>query len=239
MRSRVHTVLAVKQLHLAKTRLAGAFSADDRCRLTLAMLADTVSAAAAVAAVASITVVTPDPRVRAAAAAAGALVLDDPASAQPFGPGALNAAYRHAAERVRELHGDTAVLALQADLPALRPDDLAAFLRAAPAGRRAIVTDCHGTGTSALLQADPAAPLSPRFGPASARRHLESGAVDPGGDWPRLRLDVDTATDLSLAIRLGPGPATTRLLAELDPEIRRTSEIPRRIGRTGCRESGA
>ena len=58
-----------------------------------------------------------------------------------------------------------------------------------------------------LLQADPAGSLHPRFGPASALRHRESGAVEPVGDWPRLRLDVDTATEGTAVVCTLPNPA--------------------------------
>jgi 2-phospho-L-lactate guanylyltransferase len=58
--------------------------------------------------------------------------------------------------------------------------------------------------------------LRPSFGPDSARRHAAAGIAElPGEDLGSLRLDVDTADDLSRARRLGVGPHTTRLLAQL------------------------
>jgi 2-phospho-L-lactate guanylyltransferase len=109
--------------------------------------------------------------------------------------------------------------ALAADLPALRPDELARALRAAAhprpgsGPRRGFVPDAGGTGTT-LLAAPPGVPLAPRFGPGSAARHAASGARRLDGDWPSLRRDVDTAADLAAAERLGLGPSTAARLRE-------------------------
>jgi 2-phospho-L-lactate guanylyltransferase len=60
------------------------------------------------------------------------------------------------------------------------------------------------------------APLDPRFGPDSARRHQDSGAIELTGGWPGLRCDIDTPDDLSAALELGVGTATKRVVAELE-----------------------
>lgn len=75
--------------------------------------------------------------------------------------------------------------------------------------------DHAGTGTAALLVRDPQAPLDPRFGAGSARRHVAAGAVALAGAWPGLRLDVDTAEDLAAAAALGTGPATRAALLDI------------------------
>ncbi|HEX8632478.1 MAG TPA: 2-phospho-L-lactate guanylyltransferase, partial [Catenuloplanes sp.] len=98
------------------------------------------------------------------------------------------------------------------DLPALRPAELSAALRAAarrPARR--FVADAAGTGT-VLLTAPPGTQLQPRFGADSAAAHAASGAVPLGGDWWSLRRDVDTVDDLRAAAALGLGGHTRRLL---------------------------
>lgn len=206
----VHAVIAVKNLEHAKSRLAEELPPADRSRLVLAMLSDTVRAALA-AGIGSVTVVTPDSGVAAAVRALGAAVHPDP-EADVDG---LNAALADAAEAVRARHGAVELLALQADLPALRPDQLTDMLAAAPATGRALVADHTGQGTAALLVRDGTAPLTPLFGPDSARRHADSGAKGLDGDWPGLRLDVDTPADLRAAVTLGPGPATTALLRNI------------------------
>jgi 2-phospho-L-lactate guanylyltransferase len=203
----VHAVIAVKNLDRAKSRLADRLPPGDRSRLVLAMLSDTVAAATA-AGLGSVTVVTPDPDVAGTVQALGAAVHPDPVVA---GDG-LNAALADAAAAVRGRHGAVDLLALQADLPALRPHEMTAMLAAAPPAGRAIVADHAGLGTTALLVRAGNAPLTPRFGADSARRHIASGAADLAGDWPGLRLDVDTAADLDRAVALGVGPATAALL---------------------------
>ncbi|KAF0835914.1 2-phospho-L-lactate guanylyltransferase [Nocardia caishijiensis] len=205
----VHAVMAVKHRDLAKSRLSAALSADQRARLVLAMFADTVEAAAAVSAIGSLTVVTPDPLVATRARELGAHALaEPPAHADP-----LNTALTAAANDVRRRYGAVRLLALQADLPALRPAELADFLTVAPASR-ALVTDHTGTGTSALLAGAAPDPLAPRFGPDSARAHREHGAVAVLGHWPGLRCDVDTPDDLDTVQALGVGTATASALWE-------------------------
>ncbi|MBV9920796.1 MAG: 2-phospho-L-lactate guanylyltransferase, partial [Pseudonocardia sp.] len=114
---------------------------------------------------------------------------------------------------LRERDPHTAVGALQADLPALRADELDAAVASALAVRaRAFTADAEGTGTTFLLAAA-GVELDPRFGGGSAARHRESGAVPLGGAWPSLRRDVDTPADLVVALRLGVGQNTRAALA--------------------------
>ncbi|CAM3013462.1 2-phospho-L-lactate guanylyltransferase [Skermania piniformis] len=215
MRTRVHAVIAVKRLGLAKSRLGDTLAPAVRRQLVLAMLADTGAAAGAASAVVSITVVSPDRRVRDAVTEWGWWALAEPPNRAAPGVGGLNAALQFAASRTRRRHGPGAILAVQADLPALRPAELTAFLAAAPGGRRSFVADQHGVGTTALLQPDPTGSLDPRFGPRSADRHRAAGAAEPSGEWPGLRHDVDTAADLAVSHRLGTGPTTAGLLREI------------------------
>ncbi|MGN2636770.1 2-phospho-L-lactate guanylyltransferase [Nocardia takedensis] len=205
----VHAVIAVKNLDRAKSRLADRLRPEHRARLVLAMLADTVTAANGVAAIRSVTVVTPDPEVAALAGELGANVHPEPLISD------LNAALGDAAEALRRAHGAVELLALQADLPALRSRELAAMVAAAPAGRRSVVVDHTGSGTAALFAGGGAVALDPRFGPGSARAHLAAGAVDLDGHWPGLRLDVDTAEDLDSALTLGAGRSTRALLGDI------------------------
>ncbi|ONM49310.1 2-phospho-L-lactate guanylyltransferase [Nocardia donostiensis] len=211
----VHAVIAVKSLDRAKSRLAEHLRPPQRARLVLAMLADTVRAAAAVPAIASVTVVTPDPLVAELARSRGAMVHPEPVAQRSHSdPDKLNTALDSAAAALRRRHGPVDLLALQADLPALRPDELAAMFTAAPPATRSLVVDHAGSGTAALL-APAGIALRPRFGPGSARRHIGDGAAALGGDWPGLRLDVDTAADLDRALLLGAGTDTRALLCDI------------------------
>ena len=211
----VHALVAVKHLDGAKSRLALDFGTEDRARLTLAMLADTLTALANSPAIASLTVVTPDPRVAETARRFGADLVPDPPASVTAADERLNAALSHAANRLRARIRGADIVAVQADLPALRSQEVTEMLVAAPVGHRAVVIDHHGAGTSALVLRDADQQLRPRFGAESARRHLDSGAVALGGDWPGLRLDADTASDLSEAVVLGIGAHTRAVLADV------------------------
>ncbi|AXK88371.1 2-phospho-L-lactate guanylyltransferase [Nocardia farcinica] len=207
----VHALIAVKRLDQAKSRLADRLRPEHRARLVLAMLADTMTATTSVPGIAAVTVVTPDAAVADLARSLGGHVHPEPAADSAD---SLNAALAAAAAGVRARHGGVDLLALQADLPALRPDELADVLATAPRGGRAIVTDHAGTGTAALLVRD-GGELAPAFGPDSARRHIAAGAVDLPGEWPGLRRDVDTAADLERAVELGAGSSTRALLRDI------------------------
>ena len=199
-------VIAVKRLAAAKTRLAPVFSAATREAVVLAMMVDTIRAALAVPALRSVTVVTPDQVAADTARELGAQALTDPT---PDGHGdPLNNAIAAAEAVVRESTPN--IIALQGDLPALQPQELAEAIAAARSYPRSFVGDRHGTGTSALFAFD--VPLEPRFGPDSARRHQHSGAIELTGAWPGLRCDIDTPDDLMVARRLGVGSATVQAI---------------------------
>lgn len=212
---RAHVVIAVRDLVTAKSRLADSFTAADRARLVVAMLRDTAEAARAVDSVVGITVVTPDPAVAEIAESMGARVAREPSSNPSEDSSTrLNSAFSTAASAIRAEDG-LDIVALQADLPALRSEELAqAYARARPNGR-SIVSDHHGTGTAALILKGSSGRFDPLFGPESAQRHQDSGALDLDGHWPGLRLDVDTISDVRLAFELGVGRATTEVLHSL------------------------
>ncbi|GLW94594.1 2-phospho-L-lactate guanylyltransferase [Actinokineospora globicatena] len=200
----VDLVVPVKNLDRAKSRLRGAVpgGADAHRDLVLAVVLDTVTAALAAPVVRRLLVVCEDARVVAALAGTGAEVVDE------RGLPGLNAALEFGARALRQADPGAVVGAMQADLPALRPEDLDAAVAQAQ-GRRAFVADRPGTGTTLLLGA-PGAPLHPRFGPGSAAAH-GTGAVLVGDRLAHLRCDVDTPGDLRLAADLGLGARTARL----------------------------
>ena len=202
----VGLVIAVKRLTAAKTRLAPVFSAATRESVVLAMLIDTINAASAVPALSAITVVTPDEFAADAARQLGARVLADPTPDGHRDP--LNNAIAAAEASMREETSN--IVALQGDLPALQPQELAEAIVAARGYPRSFVGDRHGTGTSALFAFG--VRLEPQFGADSAERHRHSGAIELTGAWPGLRCDIDTPDDLMVARRLGVGAATTQAI---------------------------
>ena len=158
----VGLVIAVKRLTAAKTRLAPVFSAATRESVVLAMLIDTISAASAVPALSAITVVTPDEFAADAARQLGARVLVDPTPDGHRNP--LNNAITAAEAAMRAETSN--IVALQGDLPALQPQELAEAIVAARGYSRSFVGDRHGTGTAALFAFGVG--LDPHFGADSA-----------------------------------------------------------------------
>ncbi|WP_114454929.1 2-phospho-L-lactate guanylyltransferase [Halopolyspora algeriensis] len=210
MTAGLHLLVPIKPLHLAKSRLLGAVGRErGRSRahasLVTAVTLDTVSAARRTPQVHRVVAVTSDPELTSTLRAAGVAVLPDSPAA------GLNAALRHADGVLRRSSPEVRTGALQADLPALRPDELGAAVEAAGT-RRAFCPDRQGTGTTLLL-AGHNGPLDPRFGPGSATTHGDSGAVLLDGPWESLRCDVDTGVDLKAAIELGLGSHTRAHLA--------------------------
>jgi len=181
------------------------FRADGKSRLpeelrrdvSLAMLGDVVEAAVASA---DVRVVTADPAGRLVAESLGAVVMDDPDDGQ----GAAVAAGLEDADGV--------CLVVNADLPRVRPSDLAALAVPPRLGRVGIVAARDGT-TNALGLPYPEV-FRPLYGPGSAARFV-AHALRLALDYeelalPNLVADVDTPTDLE---RLGArGGTRTRAL---------------------------
>ena len=207
-------VLPVKRLDTAKTRLTG-LAAKRRAELALAFAADTVAAALECRRVSEVLVVTSDPAAAPALAELGAGVIPDEPEA------GLNPALRYGAAVAADRWPEYGIGALSADLPSLRPAELATALSAAEAHARAFLADAAGTGTT-LLTARAGIPLRPEFGHGSGAAHLRSGAVSLvtvlGRDAVRsVRRDVDTPKQLYDALRAGVGGHTAAVLASLAP----------------------
>ena len=198
-------LMPVKVLAQAKSRLAG-LAGPRRGELALAMACDTVTA---VLQTARAIVVTDDPMAAAALKELGAQVIpDEPRDG-------LNAALRYGAAVAARSWPRSGLAALSADLPALRPLELARALQAAANWPNAFVADAAADGTT-LYTAAPGATFRPAFGFASRTRHAADGAAELQlSDIPGLRRDVDTPDDLRGAAELGLGPRTAPLATEL------------------------
>ncbi|WP_405619569.1 2-phospho-L-lactate guanylyltransferase [Streptomyces sp. NBC_00076] len=202
-------VIPVKPLARAKSRLSDTAADGLRPGLALAFAQDTVAAALACPAVKDVAVVTDDPLAGRELGALGARIVAD----EPHG--GLNAALAHAAAVVRATRPESAVAALNADLPALRPLELARVLDAATEFPRAFLPDAAAIGTT-LLAAREGVELRPAFGTDSRARHRASGAEELVLDTvDSVRQDVDTGADLRAALALGVGPRTAAQAARL------------------------
>lgn len=193
-------LLPVKPPASGKSRLASAHP-QARHQLASAFALDTLIAIRSVAALNRVIVVTTDDEFGAAASGLGAEIRPDPV------PGDLN---RTLAAVARELDPHQFVLALCADLPALRGDEVAHVLTSIPRTQVSFVRDFAGTGTTTY--AAPASGFDPRFGVGSAAAHLAAGAIEVGAGLLSLRADVDDAADLERAISLGVGSHTKAVL---------------------------
>lgn len=201
-------VVPVKRPELAKTRLADA-AGKHRPALARAFAADTVAAALATPGVMDVVVVTDDDLFAAEARELGAVVVADAPDA------GLNAALRHGADEARARRPGTAVAALSADLPALRPEELARVLTAAADHPVSFVADLAGIGTT-VYAVTPGHEFEPRFGGRSRAAHRAAGAADLDlGGIASVRRDADTEVDLWDALRLGVGPRTKAVAALL------------------------
>ncbi len=213
----VATVLAVKNLTGAKSRLAPKSTPQHRA-LVVAMLLDTVSAVRD-AGIDRIVLVSPDPTVRDAAREAGAIAVAEPLSSTTdphTGLSGLNLALAQGCiEARRRWPAITRVVLIQADLPSATATSIREALIESVPHAQAMVTDRSGVGTAMLIRgAEVSEP--PRFGADSAAAHRDSGAVelDPHHRrWPDLRTDVDTLDDLQVASALGLGARTAAALA--------------------------
>lgn len=201
----------MKPLTRAKTRLrgvaqGGSGALDAHAGLVLALARDTLAAVAGAAVVRRVVVICSDGVV------CGALAVDGVESIPDEPAAGLNSALQYGEAVLRAADPDTAVAALLADLPALRPQELNCAIRQGLAtGGHAFCADRAGTGTT-LLVAPPQHGMKPRFGPGSAAAHRAGGARELYGRWPGLRCDVDTAADLRLARELGLGRFTRAAL---------------------------
>ncbi|GAA1951756.1 2-phospho-L-lactate guanylyltransferase [Microbacterium aquimaris] len=201
-RQRWRVVIPVKPARRGKSRLASGASRETLAR---AIALDTIAATVACPAVAQVFVVTDDPGLPLAAADIPGLrfVAEEEPRGLDAAIGLGTAAAGTNAPRA----------ALLGDLPALRPDDLAAALDAAAAHPRAVVADAEGTG-STLVTAAAGHDWSCAFGDGSFARHLALGCV--ALEIPRtstVRRDVDTPEQLAEAVHLGLGIRTSEALS--------------------------
>ncbi|WP_296607094.1 2-phospho-L-lactate guanylyltransferase [Nocardioides sp.] len=198
-------LIPVKPPAFGKSRLADAGS-ESRRALAEAFALDTVSACVAAGTVAQVLVVTDDVQVASAVADLGAAGLPDGVS------GDLNGTLRQAAAEAARRWPHLLPVALCADLPALRADDLDATLGRILTPHPWFVPDAAGVGTT--MYAASCEEFDPRFGPGSRAEHRLAGAHELTDVPASVRRDVDDLDDLRAAMALGLGPHTAAVLSQ-------------------------
>ncbi|HWQ03533.1 MAG TPA: 2-phospho-L-lactate guanylyltransferase [Candidatus Nitrosotenuis sp.] len=185
-------LIPVKDLRLAKQRLAPWLSQTARTELATAMLRDVFAAVAAARCVEDVFVVSNCEAVLEMAKRCGWNVLQE---AQQFSESAsVDWASRSLAER-----GVQSALRLPIDVPLVQAADVEDLFEAAESSACVIVPSRDGTGTNALLRTPPN--LFPsHFGPNSLQKHLaearRAGVAACVLQNHRLALDVDDGEDL-------------------------------------------
>jgi 2-phospho-L-lactate guanylyltransferase len=191
-------VIPVQAFEHAKSRLGAALDAEERRDLVELLLRATISAARGTPGVDEVLVVSPDFEVLDVAAHAGATPVEQ-----------LSRGLNPALQEARAAATGSRLLILPADLPGVRPVDLARVLAAGDAAGSpsvVLVPDRHGTGTNALLL-DPPDAIDPAFGGDSRAGHAwlaASADIAFTEVTGVLDLDVDTPEDLLLAEALAP-----------------------------------
>lgn len=205
-------VVPQKSLTVAKGRLE--LEPSRRRALATAMLRDTVAAVGATDGVNHLVVLFDDSKDVDAFPAWQAVAV----------PGAgLNGSIERGAALVHRRFPGHGLVVVPADLPALRPGELAACLDIAGRHHRGYLPDADGAGTT-ILTATGSGPVLPAYGAGSAAVHAATGAQQLSQDgMASVRTDVDDLRSLAAALALGCGVHTLdccALLSLLPEEAR-------------------
>lgn len=207
----IHALLPVKDLENAKQRLAPRLDAHERRMLFAAMLEDVLEALAGAESIAGILVVTRHAGARTLAERYGAGTLGEARNLGQTSAVTLGA-------RALEARGAAGVIAVPADVPLVRPEDLDALLAAhRPAPSITIAPARDELGSNALVCSPPGV-LPFRFGDNSFHPHVARAralGIEPCVvPRPRLALDIDTPADLRLFASQPSCTRTYRFLEE-------------------------
>ncbi len=198
----VSALLPVKDLDDAKQRLSPLLDAKERRLLFTAMFEDVLEALAGAASIAEVLVVTRHRDARALAERYGASTLGEArnlgqTSAVTLGTRSLSA------------RGAAGMIAVPADIPLVRSEDIDALLAAHPPAPSVTIAPAGDDLGSNAVACSPPGVLPLRFGENSFRPHLARAralGIEPGVvRRPRLALDIDTPADLrAFAARASP-----------------------------------
>ncbi len=191
----VWTIVPVKPLTRAKSRLAAVLSPAERVVLAEQLLRHTLTTVQQVPEVTGVLVISRDNKALAVAREMGAHTV------QESGMPELNNALMRATQVVTAWRGG-AVLILPADLPLVAPEDLQAVVRLGEEPNSVVIApDRADDGTNALL-VRPAGLIPYAYGPGSFQRHVDlatkARALLQVYRSDRLMLDIDVPADLDL-----------------------------------------
>lgn len=199
-------LVPVRDPGAGKTRLSAHLTPRQRAALAAAMLAD-VTAAIRAAPVARVVVAASGPTGAATASALGLDVVLDPPSATT-----LDDVVGAALQRLGTV---STLLVVAADLPRLRPEEVAEMV---DIDAQVVVASTGDGGTGGLLRS-PAGVIRTAYGPGSAAAHMrlshEAGVHARAVSLPGFRHDVDTWEDLRALDPRAAGNATARFLQQL------------------------
>jgi 2-phospho-L-lactate guanylyltransferase len=191
----IWTIIPVKPLNRAKSRLAQVLSPLEREQLAELMLRHVLGTVRNVSQVMGTLVISRDGRALAIAREFGARTV------QESGAPELNNALMRATQVVTRWNSE-AILILPADLPLVAEEDLRAIIEMGLYNQTVVIsTDQSEDGTNALFIRPPGV-IDYAYGPGSFRRHIEL-AKEAGADVkiyqsPRLVLDIDLPADLEI-----------------------------------------
>lgn len=195
-------LVPIKPLAEAKTRLAEALDATRRQELVLAMARDVLAALVESDACSRVVIVSAMPEINRLIAVSGVSALD------PSPIRGLNQELAYSADWAYG-HGARHVLIAHADLPAIAPRAVQAFIDPLPeAGTLRLAASKEGTGTNMLLSSVPL-PVPLQFGKDSLSK-FEAAARSRGVALeirrdPLLAADIDELADLRELVRAGIG----------------------------------
>ena len=198
----VHALLPVKDTENAKQRLSPLLDANERCLLFTAMLEDVLEALAGATSIAGILMVTRQRDARALADRYGANTLGEALNLGQTSAVTLGA-------RSLSARGAAGMLAVPADIPLVRSEDIDALLSAHPPAPSVTIAPARDDLGSNAVACSPPEVLPFRFGENSFHPHLARAralGIEPGVvRRPRLALDIDTPADLR-AFAAAPSP---------------------------------
>ncbi len=195
----IWTIIPVKPLRLAKSRLAGVLSPEERQMFAEAMLRHVLSVVNSVPQVAGTLVISRDNHALALAREYGAKTVQESGSPE------LNAALMRATSIIASWRS-SAVLILPADLPLITTEDVVGIINASE-GMDSVVlaTDRNKDGTNALFVRPPGL-IDYAYGEGSFRRHAmlarDAGATVNVYESPRLLQDIDLPEDIENYYRM-------------------------------------